>query len=351
MKIQNNRDTAALQAAVQDVVHAYAGRGYFPSAVVSIFDREKTLCRVTYGDVREDTVYDVASLSKIATATQVLLLIDQGRLRLDDKIVSVLPLLAADALLMERLGNVTIRMLLTHTSGLVDWYPFYVGHGDFYAVLHEALARYGAVSGMVYSDIGFMLLGKAIEAVCGEPLDACLQKLLVAPYGLGCMTYKPDKAWDIAPSCYGNPIEEEMCRERGIVFGGFRPHEPVYGDSNDGNAHYFFGDVAGSAGVFANVAAYEKLCQMHMNSQSALFAQAREECAPGRGLGFQRGEMYPDGCGHTGFTGTSLYINVSANIGAVAFTNRLFYTERNPNPTNEFRRALHTAVAGFGENS
>ncbi len=336
---------AQLLESVQRLLDDYGDRGYFPSASVSVFGARETFFAATYGPATEATVYDVASLSKIATATQVLHAVSVGLFSLEDRILALLPVLAADALTRERLRDVTVFTLLTHTSGIADWYPFYAEQGDFPAVLSIALARTPRVSGMVYSDLNFMILGKLLEAVHSLPLDACLEKNLVAPLGLGRMTYRPDLAWDIAPSCYGNPIEEEMCRERGIAFGGFRPHTAVRGEANDGNAFYYFGGAAGSAGVFADVAAYRKLCQFYMTTDDQLFIRAQEECAPGRGLGFQVSDMYPEGCGHTGFTGTSIYISRKLGVGAVAFTNRLYYTEKNPNATNDFRRALHRLLA------
>ncbi len=340
-------DENRLGNAVDTLTREFAGRGYFPSAAVRVFTGDRLLYAATWGDVREDTLFDVASLTKIATATQVLLLADQGALRLTDGILRLLPELGEDGFLKERLAAVTLHSLLTHTSGIVDWYPFYAEKGDFVHVLGIALQRYGPVSGMVYSDLNFMLLGKAIERATGMPLAESLQKLLVEPLGLGKMTYNPDKAWDLAPSCYGNPIEESMCKERGIAFSGWRPHEPVYGEANDGNAHYRFNGVAGSAGIFANAEAYQRLCQFHMNTKSPLLLSAQEEHAPGRGLGWQRGDMYPEGCGHTGFTGTSMYLSRKLNVGVVAFTNRLFFKEPNPNPTNDYRRALHQAVTAL----
>lgn len=325
----------------------FAGRGYFPSAVVHVFNRAETLCTAVLGPVTVDTVYDVASVSKIATSTQVLLAIEEGKFRLEDAILDVLPGLSNDALLRERLVGVTVFRLLTHTSTIADWYPFYAETGDFAHVLHIALSRTAPVEGMVYSDLNFMLLGKLLEATYGMPLDQCLQENLVRPLSLGRMTYHPSSDWDIAPSCYGNPIEEEMCRERGISFAGWRPHEPVIGQANDGNAYYYYGGVAGSAGVFADAAAYENLCRFYMNTDSPLLLSAQEEHAPTRGLGLQVSDMYPEGCGHTGFTGTSIYFSRKLNIGVVAFTNRLFFKEKNTNMTNDFRRALHRAVVGL----
>ena len=335
-----------MQAKLEALVRSYRDKGFFPSAVVSVFTPEETLCRFAAGDAQVDTVFDVASLTKLATTTQILQLIDAGKLALEDGILGALPALEGSALLRERLEGVTIARLLTHTSGIVDWYPFYAEGGKpFVEVLESALRRYDPVEGMAYSDLNFMLLGKVIEARTGLSLDAALETYLAGRLPAGRITYRPEGAWDVAPSCYGNPIEERMCAERGISFSGWRPHTPVTGEANDGNAFYYFDGVAGSAGIFADVEAYEQLGRLHMTSQSPLFAAAQCEHAPTRGLGWQLGGMYPQGCGHTGFTGTSLYISRALGLGVVAFTNRLFYPQENPNPTNQFRTALHALAA------
>jgi CubicO group peptidase (beta-lactamase class C family) len=333
-----------MKKAISEVIGEYRARGFFPSAAVRVFAADRTICRVEAGDAGEDTVFDVASVTKIVTATQVLLAVDKGMLRLTDGILEVMPELAECSILKKRLSEVTIYKLLTHTSAITAWYPFYAERGDFARVLSIAMERYGPVEGVVYSDINFMLLGKVLEAVYAKPLEDCLGENLATPLELGKMTYRPDLKWDIAPSCYGNPVEEAMCRERGIVFTGWRAHEPVRGQANDGNAYYYFGGSAGSAGVFATVEACEKLCRYLMKTEISVLADAQAQHEPTRGLGWQIGEAYPRGCGHTGFTGTSVYISRKLNLGVVAFTNRLFFPWENPNDMNEFRCALHRAA-------
>lgn len=333
---------------VADVTLRYQQAGFFPTASIRVFDKEKTLAAVQVGQAKEDSVFDVASLSKIATATQVLMLIDDKRLSLKAPIGDYLDEISGDPYLRERMKDVTLEKLLTHTSTLVDWYPFYSRRGeDFYAVLSYALAHTEPVVGMKYSDLNFMLLGKLLEKVNGMTLEKCLQEKLVKPLKLGKMAYHPPKEWDIIPSCYDNAIEMEMCRERNISFDGFRPlGQAVQGTVNDGNAHYFFDDAAGHAGVFAQPEAYEKLCRFYMNTDSPLLLRAQQEqpFSPSRGLGLETGAAYPYGCGHTGFTGTCIYFSREKNIGVVSFTNRLFYKSGNPNATNIYRRALHESV-------
>ncbi len=341
-------DTARLRREAEDLTERYRAAGYFPSACVRVFNSRGTLASACAGEAGEESLFDAASLTKIATAVQILHLIRGGTLALDQEAAEALPPLKDDAFLRGRLAGVTIRRLLTHTSSLPAWYPFYTRpERDFFAVLSYALAHSEATEGVVYSDLNFMLLGKVLEAARGKPLERCLQEDLVQPLSLGRMTYLPQAALPVVPSSYGNPIEESMCRERGLAFASFRPADrPMRGEVNDGNAHYFFHGVSGHAGIFADAAAWEKLCRYCMTQEDPLFAAARREQpgAPGRGLGFQTGMSYPHGCGHTGFTGTGIYFSAERDVGVVSLTNRLFYPVENPNATWEFRRALNEAA-------
>ena len=337
-----------LKRELEDILARYARAGYFPSACVRDFNRQGTLATASIGESGEDGVFDVASLTKIATTTQVLLAIRRGEISLHGKIAEYLPELTEDPFLRERTETIDLYRLLTHTSTLPAWYPFYTcREGNFFTALKTALTRTEPTQGMVYSDLNFMLLGKLLERVRGKPLDRCLREDLTEPLALGRMAYRPDPAWPLVPSSYGNPIEEEMCRERGFSFTAFRPVDrPVRGEVNDGNAWYYFGGVAGHAGIFADAEAYEKLCRFYMTTTDPLLEEAQHEQAgaPGRGIGLQTGASYPHGCGHTGFTGTAIYFSLEADIGVVSFTNRLFYRQKNENATWEFRRALHEAV-------
>ncbi len=341
-------DTARLQREIEDIVERYRAAGYFPSACVRVFDRTKTLAAVSVGEATEDSLFDAASLTKITAALQIFKLIRSGVLFLDQEIYDALPQLRDDAFLQKRLSGVTLRRLLTHTSSLPAWYPFYaLKSRGFTADLSFVLSHTDAAEGTVYSDLNFMLLGKVLEHTRGKPLDQCLREDLVQPLGLGSMTYLPDQSLPIVPSSYGNPIEENMCRERNLAFASFRPAgRIVRGEANDGNAHYYFGGVSGHAGVFADAAAWERLCRFCMNSDDPLVLEAQREQpqSPGRGLGFQTGASYPHGCGHTGFTGTGIYFSSACGVGAVSLTNRLFYPGGNPNATGEFRHALNEAA-------
>ena len=337
-----------LQRVIRDLTERYRAAGYFPSACVRVFSDRETLASVCVGDAREHSLFDVASLTKIATTAQLLRLAGAGELALETPVTACLPPLRADPWLRERLAGVTLYRLLTHTSSLPAWYPFYTRRGeDFYDVLKYALQHTERTEGAVYSDLNFMLLGKVLEEKRGKPLARCLREDLAEPLGLGNITYLPPTDADVIPSCYGNPIETRMCAEQGLRFDGFRPREePVRGQANDGNCFYYFGGVSGHAGIFADAEAYERLCRYFMRTDAPLLLEAQREQpgAPGRGIGFQTGLSYPHGCGHTGFTGTGIWFSRSCRVGAVSFTNRLFYPQENENATWEFRRVLHEAV-------
>ena len=346
---------------IDRITEEYIAERAFPSAVVSIFDREKTLYRAAYGSnllpdgtlqkVNTDTAYDMASCSKIATATQILDLIDEGKLRLETRIPEVLTEIKSRPNLYARLRSVTTYQLLTHTSGVLDWYPFYTQCGrDYFDVFESFIGDTKIVDGMEYSDMNFMLLGMALSRVKGKSLEDCVKDLR-DKLGAKRMQYKleeePDEtlSGNIAPSCWGNDIEEEMVRERNLFFDGWRSQDaPVIG-CNDGNAHYFLKDVAGHAGITADADAYERLCRYYLNTDSALLQRAMTEQEEGRGLGFQIDEgLYPGGCGHTGFTGTSIYICRKKGIGCVLLTNRLAFDHYHGVQTQPYRRAIAAAV-------
>ena len=347
-------NTEKLTRVIRDVTERYSRFGYFPSAAVRVFNRQETLATAEVGCATQTALFDVASLTKIATATQILGLIEEGRLSLGGRLADLFEEVRGDAWMNRRCGDITVFQLLTHTSTIPDWFPFYVWQGeDFWMVCKAALRSQPPAVGVVYSDINFMILGKLIEQLRGLPLERCLRTYLAEPLGMAdeCL-YRPDPNREIVPSCYGDSVEIRMVAERGMSFDGWRPSgQPVAGTVNDCNSHYFFHDVSGHAGVFATARAYERLCQFYMNQTGPLYLQAQEtqKESPGRGLGFQTTALYPHGCGHLGFTGTSIYFSSEYNIGVVAMTNRLFYPEPSGQVVNDFRRSLHEAVFALNQ--
>ena len=348
------------QMALDSLIQGYVDRGYFPSCTVSVFDREGTLYRKAFGTndfpggIRRaadtDTAYDMASCTKIATATGILLLISEGKLSLEDYLPDILPEIRNYPDLFSRTEHTTIRQLLTHTSGILDWYPFYVQKGkDFFEVFESFIGATKVQEGMVYSDMNFMLLGKVLERVKGKDLRACQQDLK-SLLGAGRMDYPQAGASfsasdNIAPSCFGNAIEEHMVAERGLIFRQWRSKDRPTIGVNDGNAHYFFDDAAGHAGIIADADAYERLGRLYLTSEDPVLISSMQDVGCGRGLGWQIDPLlYPEGCGHTGFSGTYIYVCRSKGFGVVALANRLAFRVAHGTNTNEFRRALADAV-------
>lgn len=331
---------------IEYTVKKHMEQGYFPSAVCSIFNSEKTLYNKAFGDINTNvnTVFDVASLSKIITSTETLMLINEGKITLKGKISSFLPHINKFGMLKERLSDVTIEELLTHSSGIIDWYPFYTEEGEFLEVLNHVIGLYPKVDGTMYSDLNFMLLGEIIKSVSGLELDKVLEKYIKRPLCIENITYCPINKNNIAPTSYGNIIEEEMCKERNIKFRGWRNKEKaILGEVNDGNSYYFFNGMAGHAGIFADVESYVKLCKFYMTTDNELFKSSMRDYGGGRGFGWQISETFPMGCGHSGFTGTSIWISKEKNIGAVIFTNRL-HTKSETKNLNNFREEMHKCI-------
>ena len=172
----------SLSEMIGDVTERYRAFGYFPSAAVRVFSSHATLCTYACGEAGDDSLFDVASLTKIATATMVLRLVSQGRLDLEDPVGRFLPEIQIRPRLKERMEQVTVLSLLTHTSSLPAWYPFYVRQQDsFFDILEDVTLSMPPEKGVVYSDLGFMLLGRMLEEIHGMPLETCLQVHRILP--------------------------------------------------------------------------------------------------------------------------------------------------------------------------
>jgi uncharacterized protein YbbC (DUF1343 family) len=272
-----------------------------------------------------DTIFDAASLTKvIATTSSLMKLFEQGKVRLNDKVTDYLPGFQH--------GNsaITVRHLLTHFSGLrpdLDLKPEWSGYatGIEKALIDPPIAEPG--ERMIYSDINFILLGEIVHQVSGRPLDEFARDEVFTPLGMRQSTFNPPASWRprIAPTeiTNGAPL-------RGVV------HDPTT---------RFMGGVAGHAGLFTTAEDIARFATAILNL-GALPNGARwvspltvrkftEPQTPPiqptlRGLGWDidspfsgnRGELYPLGSfGHTGFTGTSLWVDPSTRSFVILLTN------------------------------
>ncbi len=341
------------------LVQSFAEQGYFQAASFAVFDRQRILCQGACGDAVPETVFDLASLTKLFTATILLKLVDEGRLDLEEKVLPLLDVPEKNGILREHLAEVSLFELLTHTSGLPAWYPLYAGTGSLWDRMEQAVVLEAGREKppMVYSDLGFILAGRLVEQAAERSLPEAVETYIRRPLGIRVLTYLPKgcgrealEGRSLAVSCFGNGIEREMCRQRDISFDSFRPEgAAVAGEANDGNAWYFFDGVSGHAGLFSDAAGIAALGRFYLTAEAAVFHQAMEEQAYGRGLGFEMGPRYPSGCGHTGFTGTSLYLCPDRGIGGVLLTNRLAVPSGEIKNIDPCRRAFHEAVLAAPE--
>jgi CubicO group peptidase (beta-lactamase class C family) len=300
----------------------------------------------------EGRPYDLASLTKaLATAPLIALLASAGRLDLDGRIADYL-----DELRDAPCGQASLGALATHTAGLAAWHPLYLegaGSADFL----QALARMplaGPPGRAVYSDLGYMLLGWVVERVAALPLDEAFTQHVARPLGLERLGYARDpRAFaDAAPTEIGNEYERVLAGTRGARHAWRRGS--LRGEVHDGNAHAL-GGVAGHAGLFGTAAdvcrlGRELLEPRHLPLSPREKRSILQPLAPavGRTLGMvlasharaARGILPDSAPGHTGFTGTSIWLLPEAGAVLVLLTNRVHPSV----PTAEFaplRRAFH----------
>ena len=292
-------------------------------------------------------LFDIASLTKIFTTTAILHLITKGAIDENTTIKALFPTYPSS------LHHITIDSLLTHTSGLLGWYPFYTQKDTpFEKILREVVKKNPLEDKMIYSDINFMICGKIIEHVLSLPLDEAMQNIVCDPLSLHHTTYHPDSSRSI-PTEFGNRIESNMVKERNLQFNQFRPtNKAIVGECNDGNAYYYFRGVAGHAGIFSTAEDINRLISLYLHNsdtsyiQPYLIEKAITDQGNQRGYGFQMGDNYPHGgVGHTGFTGTYLYLNPKLGFTISILTNRLHVDF--PQNIQSYRNAIVDEAISF----
>ena len=308
----------------------------WPGVVVLVGHKGRVVFRHAYGmrslePVREpitaDTVYDMASLTKVlCTATAVMQLYEQGRIRVDDPVAKYLPEFAQNGK-----ANITIRQLLTHYSGLpadLDLREPWSGRAEGYRRVMQAAPVTAAGAQFRYSDLNFMTLGFLVEKISGLPLETYFAQNIAKPLGLRHTGFLPPAAErdHIAPTQY----DENHHMLRGVV------HDPTARR---------MGGVAGHAGLFSTADDLSIFAQnlldrlagrpsrFPLEQRTLLKMTTPESPATGtalRGFGWDiespfsgnRGTLFPVGSfGHTGFTGTSLWIDPSSETYVLILSN------------------------------
>jgi CubicO group peptidase (beta-lactamase class C family) len=326
--------SAARLAKIDHVIERGIKAGGYPGAAVVVGRRGSAVWEKGFGRLGWSTadpevdagssIYDLASLTKVVgTTTAMMILYDEGKVHLDDKVSTFIPEFSGGDK-----DDVTIRLLLEHRSGLPAgrdlWRIAETPAEARVAVLATPLAfkpgRY-----YEYSDLGADVLGFIVEAASGKPLDQFLKERVFQPLGMSQTTFRPDAALRdrIAPT--------EVNPPRGY---------PLRGEVHDENA-FALGGVAGHAGLFSTAADLSVFAQMMLNggeyegtrliadSTVALFTK---RAAGTRALGWDTcggsgscGKYLGDRAyGHTGFTGTSMWIDPDREMFVILLTNRVY---------------------------
>ena len=342
--------------------HAIAERA-FPAASLAVTHRGKLIVLKSIGrfsyepnspQVTTGSIFDLASVSKVvATTSMAMILYERGLLDLEAPIAAIIPEFgdASDS----RKAEVTVRMLLAHSSGLPAYEKLFLRVKNREGLLAAAFtAPLTADPGTraEYSDIGFIILGAALERIADEPLDRFCQREVFGPLGMGRTTFNPPTTWQASIV----PTADDRAFRRRVI----------QGEVQDENASVL-GGVAGHAGVFSTAQDIAIFAHAMLNGgapmvrREALAQFTRRESSPAgtsRALGWdtpstssQSGEYFSSySFGHLGYTGTSLWIDPERQLSVTFLTNRTWPDCKNE-AIKQVRPLVHDAIIEASEKS
>jgi serine-type D-Ala-D-Ala carboxypeptidase len=348
----------------QVLAHAIGARA-FPGCAFGAYAQGKVVLQGALGGstydtdafpIAPETVYDIASISKVvATTTAAMILAERGALEIDTPLGDLLPGFVVGRSSGERARHITIRHLLAHNSGLPGYVELFRNartQEDLVRACLQLPIEAEPGTRAEYSDPGFILLGKALEALMRESLATWVRREIFTPLQLRSTDYVPAPARrDLIP-----PTEEDQ---------GFR-HRRIQGEVQDENAWVLKG-VAGHAGVFSNVPDLlrfagsvltaarndERSSDPKLFSSQTLerFAERQGPAGSSRALGWDTpsenssagAHFSSRSIGHLGYSGCSLWIDLDAEIAIVLLTNRT-WPDRKSQLIREVRPAFHDAV-------
>ena len=362
---------------VTDLLAARVEAGDFPSAVYYVAERGRVrFCDALGHAVREprelpatfETIYDLASLTKpLVTGLLSARRVERGELELDAPVANHLAEFRRSPY-----RTVTVRQLLTHTSGLPAWRPLRALTGDRRERTLEAIAalapEHEPGRKVLYSDLGFITLGLLLEKLSGATLAELARREIFDPLELGRTFFRPAASFQTetaACELAGNSYEREMCRAGGDAAAADSVawrEQPIWGEVHDGNA-FFLGGEAGHAGLFSTASETFVLAEQFLSASTALLRPATcelfhtnmtEGMNEARSFAWQLAAtpesaagtaLPPDSFGHLGFTGTSCWIDPSRERVFVLLTNRT-HTRKLPFVNiNSVRRQFHTLAS------
>jgi uncharacterized protein YbbC (DUF1343 family)/CubicO group peptidase (beta-lactamase class C family) len=347
-------DAATTRLSVIDPIIEQAIReNQVPGAVVVVGHDGQVVYRKAYGSraltprreaMTLDTVFDMASLTKVvATTIAVMQLVEQGKVKPNDPVAKYLPEFAQNGK-----EDITVRQLLVHYSGLapdLDLAHPWEGRETAYRMAFESKPETQPGAGFVYSDVNFIVLGALVERVSGQSLESYVAEHVYAPLKMEHTRYLPPAAWHdkIAPT----EEDENHKMLRGVV------HDPTARR---------MGGVAGHAGVFSTADDLAKFAQALLDGGQGILSpltvqkmttpQQPPTATAVRGFGWDidtpfssnRGDLLPVGSyGHTGFTGTSLWIDPTTKTYIILLTNAVHAGDKGS--AIALRTKIATAVA------
>ncbi len=326
------RGSAILDRVIEDEI----AKGVMPGAVLLVGQGDRVLHHRAYGSrsllpkrtpMRLDTVFDCASLTKVTvTAPAILMLVEEGRVRLDERITKYLPEFRGGA------SRITVRHLLTHSSGLrpdLDLEPVWSGYATGVGMAYREVPVAKPGERFIYSDINFILLAEIVRRISAKPIDQFARERIFEPLGMRESMFQPPK------TLLGRIAPTEKLADGTLLHGVV--HDPTT---------RYMGGVAGHAGLFSTAADLGRYCRMLLDDGRhggrrilsrlgvrAMTSEQQPAGLPARGLGWDidspysssRGDLFPRGSsfGHTGYTGTSLWIDPSSGAYVVLMTNRV----------------------------
>jgi CubicO group peptidase (beta-lactamase class C family) len=340
----------AVDAVVQDGVAARA----FPGGVLAIGRRGslvhlRAFGRLSYDEgaaaVAPDTIYDLASLTKVVvTTTLAMMLVDEGKLDLDARVASFFPAFTGGSK-----DKVTLRQLLTHSGGLLWWAPLYKELKGQAAYLERIVAMdlaYEPGTKAVYSDLGLILLGAVVERLAGAPLGELAQRRVLLPLGMKDTLYRPpaEALPRIAPTendpWRGRVLRGEVHDENAAALGGIAPHAGLFATAPDlaRFASMLLDEGRGPGPRLVSRATVELFTE---RAGVPLASRALGWDTPGNETGERSSTpgapgytaagslLSPRSFGHTGFTGTSMWMDPERELSVILLTNRVHPTREN----------------------
>jgi CubicO group peptidase (beta-lactamase class C family) len=327
----------------------------FPGAVVALVAAQGTIHLRAFGGltfdpaaprVGPDTVFDLASLTKVvATTTLAMTLVDEG-LDLQESVGSILPGLWE---------NVRLWDLLAHSSGLPAHRPLFhtlQGREAYLEATRGLPLEFAPGTASVYSDLGFIVLGAALEARCGAGLEGLVRTRVTGPLGMDETVYRPPREWSarIAPTevdpWRGRLLVGEVHDENAQAMGGVSAHAGLFGTARD-LSRFAAMLVGGGSLEGRRIVSPETLAlfRTRVGIPGSSRALGWDTPAPGSSAGERLGAS---SFGHTGFTGTSIWVDPERRLAVILLSNRVHPSRENTRIVEVRKRVADLAVDAFG---